>query len=366
MRRTLSASLACCALLLSGCATTPAGTVQTQAIETLRGMPVKITRISVPAAGMSSNAQVAAGAVWAAAPGMFGHKTIRVDAKSYRVAELSRPFTAGLADLLVDDHAIWFSDGMTKAFAGRGDLYRVDPDTNQVTATIEAVGSPFASGDGAVWAYNLRTQVVSGIDTTNNQIRTRIDTQGGPYDVSFAYGAGSIWQFAYEGDASAWQLTNGATPSSVVRRIDPQTTKVIAEIPIGPYHPTDRINYVAGAVWVLGERDNSGMAFATRIDVETNLVAATIPLTRTVTGCVEHSRPRTPVFWNGAIWVSTFCTDVGRLPGILLKIDLQTNQVTDQMNLSDFEGHRHSQPALAAGEGALWGFDGVSAVRFDF
>ena len=266
---------------------------------------------------------------------------------------------------MVAEHSIWLSDGLAR-YAVSGDLYRVEPGTNQITATIEAVGTPFASGDGAVWAYNARTRVVSGIDTKTNQIRTQLVTQGGPYDDYYTFGAGSIWQYAHVGDVSSWQLVRGAIPPSVVRRIDPSSKKVIAEISIGPFRPTDKIRFVAGAIWVLGWRDKSGMAFATRIDVKTNLVAATIPLVRTVTGCVEHSLPKTPVFWNGGIWVSTFCTAVGRLPGILLKIDLQSNQVTDQIGLSAFEGHLGGQPELAAGEGALWGFDGRSAIRFDF
>lgn len=380
LSRSLSASLVCCASLLSGCATTSTGTAQTQAIETLptgsvythviqtlRGMSLKITRIDVPFSPAGhGNAQVAAGYVWATKPSPLGlHKTVRIDAKSYQVAELSRPFTAGGADLLVDEHAVWFSDGISR-FSGRGDLYRVDPNTNQITATIEAVGTPFASGDGAVWAYNLRTRVVSGIDTNNNQVRTQLVTQGGPYNDFYTFGAGSIWQFAHEGDVSSWQLVRGATPPSVVRRIDPSSKKVIAEISIGPYRPTDQIRFVAGAVWVLGERDKSGTAFATRIDVKTNLVTATIPLVRTVTGCVVHSLPKTPVFWDGGIWISTFCTAVGGLPGVLLKIDLQTNQVTGQFPLSQlFQNPRRSHPALAVGEGALWGFDGLSAIRFD-
>lgn len=380
LSRSLGASLVCCALLLSGCATTPTGTAQTQAIEilptrtvqtqvvrTLRGMPVKITRISVPfSGGGHGNAQVAAGRIWATNPSPLGlHKTIRIDAKSYQVAVLSRPYTFGGADLLVDEGSIWLSDGLAR-YGVSGDLYRVDLDTNQITATIPAVGTPFASGDGAVWAYNAQKRVVTGIDTKKNQIRTKLVTQGGPYDDFYVFGAGSIWQYAYVGDVSSWQLVRGATPPSVVRRIDPDSMKVIAEIPIGPHRPTDQIRFVAGAIWVLGWRDKSEMGFATRIDVETNLVAATIPLVRTVNACVKNSLPKTPVFWDGGIWVSTFCTAVGRLPGILLKIDLQTNQVTDQIGLSAFEGHLGGQPALAAGEGALWGFDGRSAIRFDF
>ncbi len=363
--RLFSVALVCFALQLSGCAVHK-GAVQTQESQTLRGVPVKITSISVPS-GINQNVQYSAGSVWATHASMSGfHKTIRIDPKSHQVTKLSRPWTAGFADLLVDERSIWFSDGMTK-FTGRGDLYRLDIETNQVTATIEAAGTPFDFGDGAIWAYNPETRIVSGIDTKNNQVRTQLAsvTQGFSYHDSFAFGAGSIWQLTYKDDVSAMQLAGGAIPPSVVRRIDPYTNKVIAELPIGPYRPSDRIRFVGGAIWVLGERDKGGKPFATRIDVKTNLVVATIPLVRSVERvCAAHSAPKTPVIWNGDIWVATFCSTVSRVPYILVKIDLQTNQVTDELRLP-IAGGIPGNPLLATGDGALWALIEDSVIRVD-
>ena len=352
--------------LLSGCITPPIGTTQVQEIQTLRGATVKVTRISLPTSPNYGNVQIAAGYVWATLPSPLGlHKTIKVDTKSYEVTELPRPFSAGAADLLVDDHSIWFSDGMTK-ISGQGDLYRVDITSNKLTATIKGAGSPFAISDNSVWAYNFRRRVITGIDTGNNRAHKELATQGGEFGESFAFGDGSIWQFTQKDEASTAQEPSKEFFFSSVRRIDPQTNRTVAEIPLGPFRLSDRLGYVAGDIWVLGERDESGEAFAVRIDSETNRIIATIPLVRSVSQCGVRSFSKTPVLWKGAILISTFCTNVGRMPGILLKIDLQTNEIVDEIGLSTVTGHMGGQPALTAEEDALWGFDGYSAIRFDF
>jgi len=358
-------ALVCFALQLAGCAA-HTGAIQTPVSQTLQGMPVKTTRISVPS-GLYRYVQYSAGSVWATRGSMSGfHKTIRIDPKSHQVTELSRPWTFGGTDLLVDEHSIWFSDGMTKS-TGRGDLYRLDIETNQVTATIEAAGIPFSFGDGAIWAYNPRTRIVSGIDTKNNQVRTQpvLVTQGSDYLNSFVFGAGSIWQLTYKDDVSALELGRGAIPPCVVRRIDPHTNKVIVELPIGPYRPSDQIRFAGESIWVLGEFDKGGKPFATRIDVKTNLVVATIPLVRSLERiCAVHSAPKTPVIWNGDIWIATYCSTESRVPYVLVKIDLQTNQVVDELRLP-IVGGIPDNPSLATGDGALWAFVGDSVIRFD-
>lgn len=359
--------LACCILMFSGCANSPTGIIQTQERQTLRGLPVKITSISVPS-NIYTNVQVAAGSIWATHGSVSGfHKTIRIDSETYKVTMLPRPWTAGFADLQVGEDSIWFSDGMTK-LTGRGDLHRVDIETNQVTATIEAVGSPFALGDGAVWAYNPQTRIVTGIDTTNNLVLAQpvLVRQGSRYHESFTFGDGSLWQLTYNEEVSSTQLAGGYVPPGIVNRIDPQTSKVVAAIPLGPYRPSDQIRYAGGSIWVLGERDTGGKPFATRIDVKTNLVVASIPLVRSLeNACAAHSAPKTPVFWKGGLWIATFCTAIGRVPYVLVKIDLETNQVTDEFRLP-VNGGTPDDLRITAGEDALWGVDGHSALRFDF
>lgn len=346
------------AFLLSGCASSPTGGIQTDVIHTLRGTQIQITRISLPfSAPGHGNVQVAVKSVWATEPSSLGqHKNIRVHTDTYQVTELSRPWTAGIADLLVDEHSIWLSDGMTK-LTGSGELFRINPNTNQTITVIEDAGSPFAVGDGMIWAYNLRTGVVSGIDPSDNQVHVQLVTTGSSGAGDFAFGEGDIWQYV-RGDSV-----------NSVRRIDPQSKKVVAEISVALHHTSDRLRFVAGAVWILGELEQTGNKFmpvAIRIDAASNLITATIPLERSLPVCALHASPKTPVLWDGGLWISTFCSDVHRIPGVLLKIDLQSNGITDEIILSTLKGHLGGQPVLAAGAGALWGFDGRSAIRFDF
>jgi len=386
-RSLLNVSLVCCAFLFSGCATVPAGTVQTHVFQTLWSSPVKVTHITLP--GHYTNVQSAAGYIWATQAGLFSPKTIKIDQQSNEVTELSRP-RSDVPDFLVDENSIWYTDGTT--------LSKVDIETNLVTAMIEDAGIPFALGDDAVWTYNRNTQVVSGIDANTNQIRTQLPTHGRPYHPgSFAYGAGSIWQFAYAGNVTLWQDLYIYAPAlaSVVRRIDPNTNKVIAEIPVGLFTnivdaevSTDRIHFVTGAIWVLGRSAEETLSspkqkapFVKRIDVDTNRVTATIPLDTTSIAateknnwCGSYRKPQTPVFLDRGIWISVHC---GRAHSELLKIDIKTNQIARALTLyapSIFEpvgmfrgtGFILTRPELTVTGDSLWGIDRDNAIRVDF
>ena len=381
MNCSLGTRLLGCWWLICGSATASAQTiepqpeaVETQPLQSLRVTPAGVTVIPIPAEAMFgyySDVQVALGSVWVT---RTNKKALRIDAESYRVDEVARPRVnlSGLFDLFVDERSLWHSTS-----GGRGDVYRIDSNTNELTATIPRVGVPFASGDGAVWAYNRRTQLVSAIDTNDNQLRTQFatDASRASDESHFAFGAGSIWQFAYEGDVSAWQMAarsyyGGTFPAAVVRRIDPASGKVIAEIAIGPYVPTTDIRVLAGDLWVMGLRgidgllrDGGGLAFATRIDATTNQVSAVIPFS--IPRC-NAPVLRSPVVWNGGIWVSTGCyPDNGPLFGWgagLQKIDLQTNTVTDELGWPT----AGRIPFLATGEGALWALFEGQLVRFEF
>jgi hypothetical protein len=192
--------LACSALLISACATAPIGVVQSGEARTLQGVPVRVTRISLSPVVFHKDVQVAAGSVWATAPGMASQNTITIDAKSNRVEEIPRPFSINGADLLVDEHAMWLSESLAK-LSGGGDMSRIDLHSNQAVATIEAVGVPYATGDGAVWAYHRFTGVITGIDIRDNRVRTKIATKSGPFDGSITFAAGCLRGNSYRG---AW------------------------------------------------------------------------------------------------------------------------------------------------------------------
>jgi hypothetical protein len=313
------------------------------------------------------------GYVWATT---IGKKTFRIDPESFQVDELPRPRALrGSNRLLITEHSMWHSNGIPELVrpSGRLDLYRVDPSTNQITATITGAGAPFATGDGVVWAYNSRTGVVSEIDAKDNELRTQFATRASrTRDQShFAFGAGSIWQFAYERDVSLWSLLwrdayGDEFPVGVIRRIDPVSKDVIAQMVIGPYVTTAPIRLLAGSIWVLGRQDNHGPALATRIDVATNRVSAVIPFAAN-TRCGSKVIAISSVAYDDAIWVSTGCVmGIGGAIGTTLqRIDPETNSVSDEILL--YGAGRLWPRFLAAGEGALWALSDAGRLeRFEF
>jgi hypothetical protein len=353
-------------LLICAGAGTAAQTIETQTVTveirpSLPGVPVTGATISLPSnEGPYHDVQVAMGYVWATTT---GKKTFRIDPESFQVDELPRPRALrGLKRSLIAEHSMWYSNGIPEfgPASGRLDLYRVDPDTNEVTATITGAGAPFATGDGVVWAYNSRTGVVSEIDAQDDQLRTQIHTRASRArdQTHFAFGAGSIWQFAYERDVSVLNLVwrhqyGGEFPVGVLRRIDPGSKDLIAQVVIGPYSPTAQIRFVAESIWVLGRQDSRGPALATRIDATTNQISAVIALAENPR-CYSPVVARSLVAWDDAIWVSTGCVmGIGLSIGTTLqRIDPITNSISDEILLYG-SGQLWPQ-SLAAGEGALW------------
>lgn len=348
------------ALTAAGCVATSPPTIRAYEAATLRGVPYRLTRIPVSSAPLHSNVQAAAGSVWATQASMLGlHKTIRVDQKSLRVTYLSRPFTAELADLLVTEDSLWFSDGMNK-LTGSGELYRTDITTNRRVAANTVAGKPFGVGKGTIWSHNARTQMVTGINTKTNEVRFRHAVAQDPGNSSFTFGAGSIWQFIVS------ESVDGVGTQGIVFRIDPRTGRTTARIDVGSIQPTDVVRFVAGDIWVLGKRATNGNAVAVRINTQNNSVRAIIRLVADIRICAAGTFPKTPASDGTGIWISTFCSHVHRVPGILLKIDLETNKVSDELRLTALSEHQGGQPALTSAKNGIWGFDGRSAFRIEF
>ncbi|MDD4978568.1 MAG: hypothetical protein PHI29_08040 [Gallionella sp.] len=346
-------------LFVTGCVT-PKDTLLRDEAKTLQGVTVKFSHIALPTHGYFHE-QSAAGLLWFANGGLSGfHETIKVDPKSHQITTLSRPWTAGFADLLVNEDSYWFSDGMAR-FNGSGILRRYDIQTDQLTAAVESVGSPFAFGDGAIWAYNPRSRVVSGINISDNKIRTQIDLVPKVWGIneSFTFGNGSVWQLNY---------LDAVNELPVVRRIDPETHHVLAEIPIEytvqnsglDFKP---LSFINNSIWVVG-RNYRSEPFAIRIDTKINRVVANIPLFTGKENFCSNAFPKSPVFFQNGIWISIYCSN-GLLPVVLLKIDPKTNLIVDQLHLP-LSGLGPYGMRLSVLDNALWGVDERNLYRIDF
>ena len=185
--------------------------------------------------------------------------------------------------------AIWVTSS-----SGGGSVVRLDPQSHDVTDTIEVGNGPvgIAVGAGAVWVANSLDGTVSRIDPATGRVVDTIPVGNTPTAVAF--GAGAVW------------VTNVDDRS--VSKIDPvagaapQTIDVDAAgrgIAVGD-----------GAVWVT---DPVGNALV-RIDVRSAEVTDRIPV---------GSGPTAVAYGNGAVWVTN------SLDGKVSRIDARQASVTD-------------------------------------
>jgi len=145
-----------------------------------------------------------------------------VDAATLRMRTNSLP-SPDWGPVAVTPGAVWVSTNDT--------LYRLDPATGHVVASVRFPHGPIAAGGGSLWALNQALNVVGQIDTrTNTLVRT---TGVGADPSGLAYGEGSVWVASQDG---------------TVTRIDPVTGKVIATIHVGGSPQGVAIGH--GRVWV--------------------------------------------------------------------------------------------------------------------
>jgi YVTN family beta-propeller protein len=198
----------------------------------------------------------------------------------------------------------WLGVGFGSVWLSKSDsrlLLRIDPATNAVVARIPVGPDPelgIGIGLGYVWIADTKERSLRQIDpSTNAVVRTIAVNISQEPEGSFAVGAGSIWLLTDD---------NG-TDSGTLSRLDPETGKIIAMIPVKPK------SYAAivadDSVWVTNSADES----VQRINVRTNRVVAEIPV---------HPSPRFLAAGENGIWV------LSQGDGALVRIDPVTNRVS--------------------------------------
>jgi YVTN family beta-propeller protein len=181
---------------------------------------------------------------------------------------------------------------------------RIDPATNQVTATIPVGNFPVRAlgAYNGVWVSNCGDGTVSRINPTTNTVVATIPTGNCPFDLGAL--ADSVW------------VVNA---DNQVSRIDPATNKVIATIhaPLAlcpdPFCFDFRgLGTGAGAVWVTSHRSS-----VLRIDPATNRITGAVR----VGPCCFSLRGVAVGF--GSVWAS-----VDGLGNLIIRIDPQTLKIT--------------------------------------
>jgi YVTN family beta-propeller protein len=195
---------------------------------------------------------------------------------------------------------------------GRRDLPVVGPLPSRATIHVGRQPTTVVIGQGAVWVANKLDNSVSRIDPQTNRVVATIPVPDGVADL--AVGRDAVW--------------TGGDRRGVARvvRIDPQTDRVVATVPVGA-QPSG-LAVTDDAVWVTSVVDGT----ITRIDPRTDRVTATIP-----TG----GRPVQVAADDRAVWVAYPQDNRVR------RIDPQTNRVVATL--------RVAQPQdVALGFGSIW------------
>jgi streptogramin lyase/predicted Ser/Thr protein kinase len=141
-------------------------------------------------------------------------------------------FREALAGMATGDGAIWVIGD-----ANDRRLWRIDPRTHRIVATIELGFSPakVAAGAGGVWITDqLRDRVVE-LDPRTARVVRSVPVARGPVGVTVS--GGSVWVAGAIGHA--------------VTRIDARTGRVVATIPVAA-SPQD-VAVDGGSAWVVGD-----------------------------------------------------------------------------------------------------------------
>ena len=252
--------------------------------------------------------------VWVSSNGAVGV----IDPATNATREIPVPVAAG------DWAGLTFADGDLWVGAwSAGTVYRVDPGTGEVIAEID-VGEEAVSlttAPAGVWVRTVGavTWQAERIDPATNEVVATADAGN-----AITYGHGSLWYAQRGGDR--------------VLRADPITGEVTDVISV-PRQDSCSAIPAGDSVWASCLHEVEQPGSVTRIDPETNEVAASIELSGMPTGGVFEA--------DGLIWLTTLSSQDG---GVFEAIDPATNTVARVLRVgTDFDPDN----AVVA-DGAVW------------
>jgi streptogramin lyase len=244
-----------------------------------------------------------AGQLWVMAAGRIDRIDPGVNAGGVVPIAVSGSVTLGPTTDLYNGFAV-NAAGLWATDADAAVIYRADPETLTLTASIPAGKSPkgVLATEAGVWVADVHGGAVLRIDPATNTVLTTIPV--GPAGNSgpnwLADGLGSVWV----------DIPNNST----IARIDAVTNTVQATIHTTPsFTPCGGIAVGADAAWLTS---CSATTLVARVDPTSNAIAATIDL-----GGFGY----TPTLIDGAPWVSVDTGDA--TSGMLVRIDPATNAI---------------------------------------
>jgi virginiamycin B lyase len=187
--------------------------------------------------GGTGSIGVGEGSVWVITFDTHDKTLTRYDARSGALeAKVGLPRAS--RGVLVAFGSVWVTA------ATRGELYRIDPTTNQLAATIQTHGATHllaADQEGSIWLAFDADGIVQRINASTGMVVATIktDTTDTVYDGDIAIGDDFIWMI---------------NRNSIVSRINPETDAAEGTFraPIGTSNGR-RLSYGANSLWLSGD-----------------------------------------------------------------------------------------------------------------
>ena len=186
----------------------------------------------------------------------FQHAVALIDpatnGESRRIAVEGDPYS-----LVEEGDSLWIAAG--------GSVLRIDQATGEEQLRVRDITGPtqLAVAFDGVWVADHDSGQIYRLDPTTGEVVATIDVGGRP---GLAIGFGSVWARSDD--------------DGTVSRIDPSTNEVVATIPM-PTNVTD-IEVAGESVWIIGGPQRGSCernSYLVRIDPETNAADGILPLT---------------------------------------------------------------------------------------
>lgn len=192
------------------------------------------------------------GALWA----ITGSALHRIDPETEEVTD-TLEIDGRATDVAVGEGAVWVTVGET----GAGHLIRVDPTDVEATDEIE-VDRPasVAVGEGAVWVTSVLVHMLHRVDLETLEVTDSIVVDDRPFGV--AVGFGSVW-LASEGEGTLTQ-------------VDPAAVEVYRSVQVAD--TTSQVTAGSDRLWVAARSGEEGFALRIHpgtLDVEDHFATGT-------------------------------------------------------------------------------------------
>ncbi len=213
--------------------------------------------------------------------------------------------------MVITDGAVWVTSSNVNH------VVRLDAATNRAgtAVTINKPCSGLAAGFGSLWVPSCGAHSLVRVDLQSEKIQAEIPLGPADSEGGLTVGAGSVWM--------------ATDKKGVLARVDPETNKLQAEIsiPSGSYTPA----FADDAVWVTSTEHN----LLIRVDPQTNQVAATIPI---------GPQPRFLTVGAGSVWT------LNQGDGTISRVDTKANKLVATIAA----GIPGTGGEIAFGEGSVW------------